>query len=95
MILPAIRSQFVPCQPGSNELTIKNLSQMDLKINDLQMFDIGSPKLKFFGHIEHNDQIWPGNLIPHDAVWRISYYAPVFRWLHQTLNLGTIIKPVT
>lgn len=92
--LPVLTAQFVTCVPGINVLTIHNGASAELEIHDLQMFNIGTPKLKFFGQIHQNGQFWQGTVIPNGGVWSLSYQFPVFRWLHEVLDLGHIVKPI-
>lgn len=89
------QSQFVYCSPGINILTVHNHSPLDLEINEVLMFDIGIKKLKFVGQIHKDNNFWQGTVVPNGGIWKLAYEAPVFRWLHQTLEFGTLVTPTT
>ena len=44
-----------------------------------------------FVHIKDSALMVPGNLVSVDSVWRLDFQVPVYRWMHQKMNLGWLI----
>lgn len=85
---------WIYCTNGVNILSVKNLSTTEgLEIKDLQMFELGSNKLKYLGVVEDINGTYKSTRVPPMATWKVLYQYPVFYWLHQTLDLGWIVKP--
>lgn len=66
---------------------------VDIKLNDISMFDLGTSKLVYLGHCATNNQQIQSQVIPQGSIWSLGYSAPVFSWLHLVLNHGWLVGP--
>jgi len=88
---------WVECDENTeNQIMVINQSSHDcIELVDLEMFDLGKNKLKYFGSVinEQNREQYQSTTLPPGYRWRMNYRYPVFSWLHQTLNLGWLVRP--
>lgn len=69
-------------------------TESELVINWISMFDLGKDKLVYQGLCTTNTQeTYQSQLLRPGDVWKILYSAPVFSWIHQTLNHGWLVQP--
>lgn len=78
---------------NKNKFTINNTSTVEITIDSLAMYSLGSNNLKYLGVIKNADMQYNGHIISGGSVWELTYTYPVFTWLHKTLHFGWLLEP--
>lgn len=79
-----------------NTFWIKNFTDSSYEIQDIKMYGFGQGKLKHWGRFQTLDEECqrPSHVIGSKGCWSIDWQYPTFTWLHKSLHMGWLVKPV-
>ena len=79
-----------------NRFWIRNHSDTELEILDMTMYGFGQGKIKYWGRFlpTSSDASWNSHIIHPLGTWQMDWQYPTFSWLHQSLGMGWLVKPV-
>lgn len=79
-----------------NRLWISNDTDIECEILDMNMYGFGQGKIKYWGRFfpALGGPGWNSHIIHAMGTWQLDWQYPTFTWLHQSLGMGWLVKPV-